>query len=126
MAAGESFFFVFCFVLFCFFNLASLVAQLVESTCNAGDTSSISGLGRSPGEGIDYSFQYSWASLVTQTVKTLSEMQETWVQFLGWENPLEESMTTHTSILAWRIPTDKGSWQATIHGVANSLTQLRD
>ena len=97
-----------------------------ESTCNAGDTSSISGLGRSPGEGIDYSFQYSWASLVTQTVKTLSEMQETWVQFLGWGNPLEESMTTHTSILAWRIPTDKGSWQATIHGVANSLTQLRD
>ena len=44
-------------------------------------------------------------------------MQETWVQFLGWEDPLEEEMATHSSILAWRIPTDKGAWQATVHGV---------
>ena len=44
-----------------------------------------------------------WASLVDQTVKNLSAMQETWVQSLGWEDPLEEGMATHTSILAWRI-----------------------
>ena len=48
-----------------------------ESTCNAGDPSSIPGLGRSSGEGIGYPFQYSWASLVAQLVKNLSAMQET-------------------------------------------------
>ena len=45
-----------------------------------------------------------WASLVVQMVKNLSAMQETQVQFLGWEVPLEEGMATHSSILAWRIP----------------------
>ena len=45
-----------------------------------------------------------WASLVAQTVKNLAAMQETWVQSLGSENPLEEGMATHFSILAWRIP----------------------
>ena len=49
-----------------------------ESACNAGDPSSIPGSGRSPGEGIDYPLQYSWASLVTQVVKNLPTMQETW------------------------------------------------
>ena len=43
-------------------------------------------------------------SLVAQTVKRLSTMWETWVQALGWEDPLEEGMKTHSSILAWRIP----------------------
>ena len=43
-------------------------------------------------------------------------MQETWVQSLGWEDPLEEGMATHSSILAWRIPMDRGAWQATVHG----------
>ena len=41
---------------------------------------------------------------------------------LGWEDPLEEEMVTHTSILAWRIPMDRGAWQATIHGVRKSQT----
>ena len=45
-----------------------------------------------------------WASLVTQLVKNLTAMQETWVQSLGWEDPLEKGMATHSSILAWRIP----------------------
>jgi len=54
---------------------------------NAGDPSSIPGLGRSPGEGIGYPLQCSWASLVAQTVKTLTAMRETWVRFLGWEDP---------------------------------------
>ena len=44
-------------------------------------------------------------------------MQETQVQFLGGEDPLKKEMATHSSILAWRIPTDKGAWQATVHGV---------
>ena len=44
------------------------------------------------------------ASLVAQLVKNLPAMQETWVQFLGWEDPLEKEMATHSSILAWRIP----------------------
>ena len=48
------------------------------------------------------------ASLVAQTVKNLPAMQETWVQSLGWEDPLEKGMDTHSSILAWRIPWTKG------------------
>ena len=62
----------------------------------------------------------SWASLVTQTVKNLPAMQETWVGSLDWEDPLEEDMATHSSILAWRIPMDRGDWQATVHGVAKN------
>ena len=54
-----------------------------ESSCNAGDPSSIPGSGRSPGEGIGYPRQYSWASLVVQLVKNLPAMQETWVHSLG-------------------------------------------
>ena len=50
-------------------------------------------------------------------VKNLSAMHETWVPSLGWEDPLEEGMATHSSILAWRIPLDRGAWQATVHGV---------
>ena len=61
-----------------------------ESACNAGDTSSIAGLGRSGVEGIGYPLQYSWASLVAQLVENLFAMQETWVQSLGWEDPLEK------------------------------------
>ena len=64
----------------------------------------ISGSGRSPGEGTGYPLQYSWASLVAQTVKNLPAMQETWVPSLGWEDPLEEGKATHASVLAWRIP----------------------
>ena len=86
-----------------------------ESDCNAGDPSSIPGSGRSPGEGIGYPFQYSWASLVTQMVKNPPAMQETWVRSLGWEDPLEEGMATHSSILAWRIPwtAEPGGLQST-------------
>ena len=46
-------------------------------------------------------------------VKNLPAMQETWVWSLGWEDPLEEDMATHSSILAWRIPTDWGAWWVT-------------
>ena len=51
-------------------------------------------------------------------------MQETWVQSLGWDDPLEEGMTNHASIPAWRIPMDRGAWEATVHGVAKSQTGL--
>ena len=54
--------------------------------------------------------------------KNLLAMQETWARFLGWEDPLEEGMATHSSILAWRIPIDRGAWQATVHGVVKSWT----
>ena len=64
-----------------------------ESACNAGDPSS-------SGEGIGSPLQYSWASLVAQLVKNPPAMWETWVQSLGWEDPLEEGKATHSSILA--------------------------
>ena len=63
-----------------------------------------------------------WASLVTQLGNNLPPMQETWVRFLGWEDPLEEGMATHSSILSWRIPMDRGAWQAAVHGVTKSQT----
>ena len=90
-----------------------------ESICNAGDPSSISGSGRSPGEGIGYPLQYSWASLVAQLVKNLPAMQETWVRSLGWEDPLEKGKDTHLF------------WPGELHGqyssgVAKSQTQLSE
>ena len=51
-------------------------------------------------------------------------LQDTWVRFLGSEDPLKKGMATHSSILAWRIPLDKGTWQATVHGIAKNRTQL--
>ena len=93
-----------------------------EYACNAGDPGLIPGSGRSPGEGIGYSLQYFGPSLMAQTVKNLPAMWETWVQSLGWEDPLEESMATHSSIFAWKIPMDRGAWQATVHGVRKSWT----
>ena len=60
------------------------------------------------------------ASLVAQTVKNLPAMWETWVRALGWEDPLEEGMATHSSILAWRIPMDRRAWRAAVHRVAKS------
>ena len=59
-------------------------------------------------------------------VKNLPAMWETWFQSLGWEDPLEEGMTTYFSILAWTIPMDRGAWQATVHGVTKSQTGLSD
>ena len=75
-----------------------------ESACNAGDPSSIPGLGRSAGEWIDYPLQYSWASLVAQLVKNLPEESSCNARDLGWEDPLQKGKATHSRILAWRIP----------------------
>ena len=105
----------------------SLIPQLVKNlACNAGDPSLIPGLGRSTGKRIGYPLQYSWTFLVPQMVKNPCAMQETWVQSLCWGHPLEEGMATHSSILAWRIPVDRGAWWATVHGVTKSQTQLSD
>ena len=84
-----------------------------KSTCNAGDPGSIPGSRRSAGEGIVYPLQYSWTSLVVQLVKNPPAMQETSVQSLGWEDPLEKGMVPHSSVLAWRI----------VHGVTKSWTR---
>ena len=80
------------------------------SACNSGDPSLIPGLRKSPGEGIGYPIKYSWAYLVAQMIKNPPAMWETWVRSLGWEEPLEEGMATHPSILAWRIPMGRGAW----------------
>ena len=64
------------------------------------------------------------ASLVAQLVKKTPAVLETWIRHLGWEDPLEESTATHSSVLAWRIPMDRGAWQAAVHGVTK--TRLSD
>ena len=68
----------------------------------------------------------SWASLVAQRVKNPPTMQEAWVPSQGWEDPLEEGMAIHSSILAWRIPVDRATWQGTVHRVAKHPTQLSE
>ena len=97
-----------------------------EIACNAGDLGSIPGSGSSPSEETGYLLQYSWTSLVVQMVKNPLVMQETWVLSLGWEDALEKDMTTHSSILAWRISMDRRAWLATVHGVAKGRTWLSD
>ena len=69
---------------------ASLIAQLVKNPSAMQETPGlIPGSGKSTGEGIDYPLQYAWSSLVAQLVKNPLAMWETWVQSLGWEDPLE-------------------------------------
>ena len=63
---------------------------------------------------------------MAQLVKNPLAMWEAWVQSLGWEDPLEEGMATHSSILAWRIPMDKGAWLVIVHGVTKSQTPLSE
>ena len=65
------------------------------------------------------------ASLVAQLVKNLPAIQETLVPFLGQEDPLEDRMAIHSSILAWRIPMGEGAWWAIVHGDTKSWTQVR-
>ena len=90
-----------------------------ESACNARDPSSIPGLGKSPGEGIGYPLQYSWASLVALTVKNPPAMWETWVRSLGWEDPLEKGKNTGYPLQYSGLENsmDRGAWQSTVHGV---------
>ena len=64
--------------------------------------------------------------LMAQTVKNPPAVHETWLQSLGGEDPLEESMAIHSSILAWRIPMNRGAWCVAVQGVANSRVRLSD
>ena len=107
-------------------NLAPGTSAGKQLTCKAGDPGLIARLARSPGGGYGNPLQYSWASLVAQTVKNPPAMQETLVRFLGQEDPLEKGAGTHSSIHAWRIPMDKGAWRAIVPGVAKSWTRLSD
>ena len=63
---------------------------------------------------------------MVENLPTMQQMQETQVLSLGWKAPLEKEMTTHSSILAWKNPMDRGAWQATVHRVTKSQTQLSD
>ena len=81
----------------------SSAGKEMKEICNERDPCLTLRSGRSPGEGIGYPLQYSWASLVAQMVKNLLAMWETWVRSLGFEDPLEKGMATHSNILAWRI-----------------------
>ena len=63
---------------------------------------------------------------MVQAVKNLPAMQETQVQSLGGEDPLEKGMATHSSILTWKNPMDRGAWCATVRGITKSQTQVSD
>ena len=95
-----------------------------ESTCSAGDLSSIPGSGRLAGERMGYPLQYSWASLVAQLIKNPPAMRETRVQSLGWEDPLEKGKATHSSIFAWNFSMDRRAWWHTVHGASEHWTRL--
>ena len=62
---------------------------------------------------------------MAQMVKNLPAVWETWVRFLSWEDPLEKGMATHSRILAWRIPMDRGAYWATVHEVTELDTTER-
>ena len=103
---------------------ASLIAQLVESTCYAGDPGSIPGLGRSPGEGVGYPLQYSWASLVAQQVKNPPPMQSTWVQ-PGFDPWLGRSPGEGKGY-PFQYSGLENFIDCIVHGVAKSQTRLSD
>ena len=63
-------------------------------------------------------------TLMAQAVENLPAMQETWVQSLGWEDPLEKQMATHSSYSCLENSMDRGAWWATVHGVARSWPRL--
>ena len=86
-----------------------------EYACKAGGPGSIPGSGRSPGEGVAYPVFMDFPG--GSDSRNPPAMWETWVRLLGLEDPLEEGMATHSRILGWRIPMDRGAWWATVHGV---------
>ena len=96
---------------------ATCISAGKESTCTVGELGSIPGLGRSPGGGHGNSLQYSCLEN-PQGQRNLPEMRETWVQSLGWEDPLGKGKATHTSILS-ALETSK---DCIVHEVANNLT----
>ena len=94
-----------------------------RSSCNSGDPGSIPELERFTEEGIGYLFQYSWASHVAQLIKNPPTIQETWVQCLGWDDPLEKGMAT----LSWLpSPGLENSMDCIVCGIIKSWTRLSD
>ena len=91
-----------------------------ESSCNAGDPGLIPGSEGSAGGGIGYPFQYSWASLVAQQIMNLPALRETWVQSLGWEDPLEKRKDP------LQYSGLENSLDSIVHGVTKSQTRLSD
>ena len=88
-----------------------------KSWRNSHDSQIRSGLSESPNSTVnDIVFVRVRPPLGAQMVKNLPAMWETWVRSLGWEDPLEEGMGTHSSTLAWRIPVGRGAWRAKVHG----------
>ena len=69
---------------------------------------------------------YQWLPWWFSGKESICQCQETGVQSLGWEDPLEEEMGTQTSILAWKNPMDRGAWRAIVYGLAKSQTELND
>ena len=88
-----------------------------KSACDAGDPGLIPGSGRSPGEGIGYPLQYSWASLVAQMVKNLPAMWETWVRSLGWEDSPRRAWQT-TPVFLPGVPPQSMGLQWVVHAWA--------
>ena len=100
-----------------------------ESTCNTGDPGSISGLGRSPGEGIGYPLQYSWASLGPEGAFLVGQMVKNPLQcgrpgFDPWVGKVPWRRGWQPTPVFWRIPMDRGAWWATVCMVVKSWTQL--
>ena len=96
-----------------------------ESTCNAGDLSSIPGSGRFSGEGIGYPLQYSWASLVVQMVKNVPATWDTWVLSLGQEDSPGEGNVNQFQCSCLGNSMNRGAWWATVRGAAkqSDMTQ---
>ena len=91
-----------------------------KSWRNSHDSQIRSGLSESPNSTVyDIVFVRVRPPLGAQMVKNLPAVWETWVWSLGWEDPLEVGMGTHSSTLAWRIPVDRGAWRTKVHGVTN-------
>ena len=82
----------------------------------------IPGSGSSVGEWLGYPLQYSWASLVAQLVKNLPTMWKTWVQSLGWEDPLEKGKATHSSILSMGSQRGYSPWGGKELGMVEQLS----
>ena len=96
----------------------------IESTCNSRDTSSIPGSGSSPGEGIGYSLQYSWAFLVAQMVKNPLAMWETWVWSLGWKDLLRKAWQPAPVLLPGESPwTEKLGGYSPWHHKESDMTK---
>ena len=92
-----------------------------KSICSAGDPGLISGPGRSPGEGIGYPLQQSWASLMAQLVKNPPAMQDVWIRSLDWVDPLERRVDDLCQYSGMENSTD-----SIVHGVTKSWTRLSD